>query len=555
MPLFAAEERSVYDETVAQGLAALDACLADLGDGAATVEAARRALHALRTLSAAASYRQVTAATRELAALIDAIEAGIAAESALLPGLVARLREVPASIGVTLRERPREAAPAEAPVVAVAPAEAPVVAPAEALVVAPAVAATPAADARSLGHGSVRVDQEKLDLLMRVVGELLVIRGTFPTIASKLATQHGLPAMAKEVRDAGTRFARLADELQGTVMNLRMLPIRTVLQKFPRMVRDLSRALGKEVELVLRGEQTELDKTILEKIGDPLVHTIRNAVDHGIEDPATRTAGGKPATGTVTVNAFTESGHVIVEVSDDGKGADPQVIRTKAVAKGLLTAEAAEALDDAHALELLFEPGFSTATTVTDVSGRGVGMDVVRSAVRGLHGAVTLDSRPGHGMKVTFKLPMSLIVSRGIVVRSAGGEYLVPLDSVVELVKIPATAVHGYQGQELAMIRGKLCALLALPRLFAGAARAGEAEPGQPGELAVAVLESGGARFGVIVDRFVGEAEALIKPLDARLASERTFLGTTIMGDGRVLLVLNTEQLARELGGSARGQA
>jgi two-component system chemotaxis sensor kinase CheA len=570
VPVFAEEGRSVYDETVAQGLAALEGCLRGLDDpgaGPADVGFARRALHALRTLFAAARHGRVEEAARDLAALIDAIEARVSAGVVLDPAVAARLRAVPAGIGAALRDRP---AAASAPVVArrgataamaaiaarrgstaefaAVTAESSSVTPSPVAAVAPVA---PVAEAKATGHGSVRVDQEKLDLLMRVVGELLAVRGTFPAIAGRLATQHGLPGLAKEVRDAGAHFARLADDLQGTVMSLRMLPIRTVLQKFPRMVRDLARGLGKEIELVLRGEETELDKTILEKIGDPLVHTIRNAVDHGVEDPATRVARGKPATGTITVTAYTEAGHVVVEVSDDGKGADPQVIRRKAVEKGLLTAEAAEALDDARALELLFEPGFSTAAAVTDVSGRGVGMDVVRSAVRGLHGAVTIDNQPGLGMKVTFKLPMSLIVSRGIVVQIAGGEYLVPLDSVVELVKVPAADIHGYQGQELAMIRGRLCALLALPRLFGGAARVAEA-----GELAVAVLEAGGARFGVIVDRFVGEAEALVKPLDARLASERTFLGTTIMGDGRVLLVVNPEQLAKELGGGgARAQA
>jgi two-component system chemotaxis sensor kinase CheA len=261
-----------------------------------------------------------------------------------------------------------------------------------------------------------------------------------------------------------------------------------------------------------------------------------------------RVAQGKPAAGTITVRAFTEASGVVIEVSDDGKGIDPAVIRRKALERGVITEEVADSLDDARSLDLIFEPGFSTAEKVTDVSGRGVGMDVVRSSIRNVHGQVVLDSRPGQGMKVTLRLPLSLMVSRGMVVEAGGSEYLLPLESVIEMVRIREDAVRTFQRQGMVGIRGRLCPLLVLADVFREAGRAAAGSTPDPRrELSVVVLEVHGVRFGAVVDRFVGEAEALVKPLDGRFEGVRLFLGATIMGDGRVLLVVNPVQLREEL--------
>jgi len=397
----------------------------------------------------------------------------------------------------------------------------------------------------SASPSTIRIDQNKLDGLMRVVGELLVARGAFPLLIRKLSDGADSAGLAKDLKDAGSNISRIADELQSSVMSIRMLPIKTVFQKFPRLVRDLARSLGKEVRLVIEGEGIELDKTIIEQIGDPLVHVIRNAVDHGIELPDERRAQGKEASGLLTLRAVNEAGRVVIEVSDDGRGLDSQALKRKAVEKGLLTSDAAAAMSDEAAFQLVFLPGLTTAAKVTDVSGRGVGMDVVHSNVRNLQGTTEIRSRRGHGTTFLIKLPTSLMVSKGILLEAGGQEYILPLSSIRDMVKLPQEEAHKVSGLALAQIRGAIYPIFSLAEIFG-------LTPLKTPELSVAIVEAGAVRYGLVVDKFLTEVEVLVKPLTGGLEQCKEFQGSAIMGDGRVVLVLNALE-CHSLGGIACG--
>lgn len=373
---------------------------------------------------------------------------------------------------------------------------------------------------------------------MRVVGELLVAKGSIPTLVQKLSEGEDRAIVTRLLKDAGSTISHIAEELQTSVMSIRMLPVKTVFQRFPRLVRDLARNLGKEVQLVVEGEGIELDKTILEQIGDPLVHLVRNAVDHGIETAEERVARGKGSSGRVLLRASNDSGNVILEVEDDGRGLDSQKLKRKAVEKGLITPEAAATMSHADACRLVFLPGLSTADKVTEVSGRGVGMDVVRNNILALQGTIDIGSTAGAGTKFLIKLPTSLIVSKGILLEAGGQEYILPLTSIRDMVKVPAEKIRSYKGQRLTQVRGEVYTLYSLAELF------GLPETASP-EVPIAVIESGKVRYGLIADRFVSDVEVLVKPLAGGLESCREFHGAAIMGDGRVVLVLNPLQCHR----------
>ena len=402
----------------------------------------------------------------------------------------------------------------------------------------PAATNRPPAKPQAGGPGSsaspstIRIDQDKLDRLMRVVGELLVARGAFPLLAQKLNDGATGTGMVKELKEAGSNISRIADELQASVMSIRMLPVRTVFQRFPRLVRDLARSLGKEIRLVIEGDGIELDKTILEQIGDPLVHVIRNAVDHGIEPPEERRASGKDAAGQLTLRAAQEAGGVTIEVTDDGRGLDAAALKRKAVEKGLLTPEAAAGMSEEAAFQLIFLPGLTTAAKVTDVSGRGVGMDVVRSNVRNLQGAIEIRSKRGRGTTLLIKLPTSLMISKGILLEAGAQEYILPLSSIRDMVKVPAGEAHEYRGLTLAQVRGNIYSIFSLAEVLGLA-------PAKAAELSVAIVETGAMKYGLVVDKFVSEVEVLVKPLSGGLEQCKEFQGAAIMGDGRVVLVLN----------------
>jgi two-component system chemotaxis sensor kinase CheA len=367
---------------------------------------------------------------------------------------------------------------------------------------------------------------------MRVVGELLVARGAFPLLVERLSDGGDAAAMAKELTETGSNISRIADELQATVMSVRMLPMKTVFQRFPRLVRDLARTLGKEIRLVIEGEGIELDKTILEQIGDPLVHVIRNAVDHGLEPPEERRSKGKNSTGQLTLRAIREAGGVAIEVTDDGRGLDAVALKRKAVEKGLLTLEAAAGMSEDAAFQLVFLPGLTTAAKLSDVSGRGVGMDVVRSNVRNLQGAIEIRSAAGRGTTFLMKLPTSLMISKGILLEAGAQQYILPLSSIRDMVKLPLGAVHQYQGHSLAQVRGNIYSIFGLADVLG-------LVPARTAELSIAIVEAGTVRYGLVVDKFLSEVEVLVKPLSGGLEQCKEFQGAAIMGDGRVVLVLN----------------
>jgi two-component system, chemotaxis family, sensor kinase CheA len=384
----------------------------------------------------------------------------------------------------------------------------------------------------SASPSTIRIDQNKLDRLMRVVGELLVARGAFPLLVQKISGGADGAGIAKDLKEAGSNISRIADELQTSVMSIRMLPVKTVFQRFPRLVRDLARSLGKEVRLFIEGEGIELDKTILEQIGDPLVHVIRNAVDHGLELPEERRAKGKDASGQLTLRALREAGGVAIEVTDDGRGLDADALKRKAVEKGLLTPEAAAGMNEEAAFQLVFLPGLTTAAKVTDISGRGVGMDVVRSNVRNLHGTIEIRSKRGRGTTFLIKLPTSLMISKGILLEAGGQEYILPLSSIRDMVKLPPQEAHEYGGLTLAQVRGTIYPIFSLAEMLG-------LVPAKAPELSVAIVEAGTVKYGLVVDKFLTEVEVLVKPLASGLEQCEEFQGAAIMGDGRVVLVLN----------------
>ncbi len=379
---------------------------------------------------------------------------------------------------------------------------------------------------------TIRIDQNKLDRLMRVVGELLVARGAFPLLIQRLNNGEDGGLVGKDLKEAGSDISRIADDLQSSVMSIRMLPVKTVFQKFPRLVRDLARSQGKEVRFVIEGEGIEMDKTILEQIGDPLVHLIRNAVDHGLEPPEERLARGKEACGLLTLRARYEAGGVAIEVTEDGRGLDASALKRKGLEKGLISVDAAAGMSDEAAYQLVFLPGLTTAARVTDVSGRGVGMDVVRSNVRNLHGSVEIKSKTGQGTTFLIKLPASLMISKGILLKAGGQEYIMPLGSIRDMIKLPAAEAHAYRGLTLAQVRGTIYPIFSLAGMMGLVAA-------ESTELSIAIVEAGAVKYGLVVDRFLTEVEVLVKPLAGGLEDCKEFQGAAIMGDGRVVLVLN----------------
>jgi two-component system chemotaxis sensor kinase CheA len=533
-----AGQDAAFLNTTSQCVEMIAGCFHRLeSDGQSSAPALATYLRALKTLSSAAQYHQCADLAEPLAQQIKILKAAMTAgailsteEQALLAAAFQTVRAVldrlsPATAGASdAPASPPEGNSSPVPELArnEVPADRPVSAP----------------------PSTIRIDQNKLDLLMRIVGELLVARGAFPLLVQKLHDGADGAAVGKDLKEAGSTISRIADELQSSVMAIRMLPVKTVFQRFPRLVRDLARSQGKEVRLIIEGESIELDKTIVEQIGDPLVHLMRNAVDHGLETPADRLAKGKEAAGQLILRAINEAGGVTIEVSDDGRGLDATALKRKAVEKGLLTMEAAAAMSEEEAFQLIFLPGLSTAAKVTDVSGRGVGMDVVRANVRNLQGVIQIRSKPGLGSTLLIKLPASLMVSKGILLQAGTQEYILPLSNIRDMVKLPPQEVHRYRGLTLAQVRGTTYSVFSLAALL-GLDSAPSTGHGTTEELSVVIVEAGAVRYGLLVDRFLSEVEVLVKPLNGGLEQCREFQGAAILGDGRVVLVLNALECHR----------
>ncbi len=390
------------------------------------------------------------------------------------------------------------------------------------------------AAAASSDHGSIRVGVDKVDALINMMGELVITQSMLSDIG-----EHFDDSQLERLREGLSQLERNTRELQESVMGIRMLPIASVFNRFPRLVRDLELKLGKQVRLELHGEHTELDKTVLEKIGDPLGHLVRNAIDHGLETPGQRRAAGKPETGTLRLDAYHEGGTIVVRVSDDGAGLNRAAIVSKAEQRGLI--QAGQELDDADVAELIFQPGFSTADQATDLSGRGVGMDVVRRNVRGLGGSVSVRSQSGKGSVFTIALPLTLAIIDGLVTVVGGERYIVPLISIVESLQLRPGLVRKIAGGgELFQFRDAYLPIVRLHRAFGCAAAVTDVERG-----IVVVVEGEGRRVGLLVDDLLGQQQAVVKSLEAHYQRVQGISGATILCDGAVALIVDVVGVVR----------
>lgn len=386
---------------------------------------------------------------------------------------------------------------------------------------------------------SIRVSGEKLDRLMNVIGELAITKNVFSQIARKLIMEHNLPHVSREVKDAGQFVNRISAELEDAIMAMRMTEVRTAFQKYPRIIRDIAIKTGKQIVLIMEGEDTELDKNIIEQIGDPLLHLVRNSGDHGIETVEERQAVGKAPQGNVWLRAYNRGKYVIIEVEDDGRGMNPEKLKGKAVEKGFITDKDAAEMSDEQAFQLIFLPGFSMAKNVTEISGRGVGMDVVRSNITALQGTIKITSHLGTGSKITMQLPLTLMVSRGLVVEVQHQLLVMPLDNVFETVKVPANQLVQRRGQRMLYHRGEVLGVVSLAELL----KMPVCE--LPDYLPVVIVTDGQSKVAMIVDKLLNEQDILVKPLPEYLSAINGMGGATIMGDGKVALVLNPLELVQ----------
>lgn len=398
-------------------------------------------------------------------------------------------------------------------------------------------AAAQAGKAAPQAETTVRVDTQRLDDIMNMVGELVLVRNRLATLKVSMADE--------ELANAVGNLDVVTADLQLAVMKTRMQPVKKVFGRFPRVVRDLARNLNKEVDLEMHGEETDLDKNLVEALADPLVHLVRNSVDHGIEVPAERLAAGKSRRGKVVLSAAQEGDHILLSIEDDGKGMDPDVLRRKAVEKGMMDEEAAARLDDRDCYNLIFHPGFSTKVEISDVSGRGVGMDVVKTRIAQMNGTVEIDSHLGRGSKIIIKLPLTLAILPTLMVVLGDQPFALPLASVVEIFNLDLSRTNTVDGQLTIRVRNRALPLFYLRKWLVQSQAAtqsyGKEHPGH-----VVVVNVSGVQVGLVVDCLVGQEEVVIKPLGALLQGLDGMAGATITGDGKIALILDVPGLMRK---------
>ena len=385
---------------------------------------------------------------------------------------------------------------------------------------------------------TIRVPEAKLDLLMNLVSELVINRGAFFSISQRLDSGYDISRLSREMKEATQTMRRITAELQTTVTDLHMLPIKTLFSKFPRLVRDISREKGKKINLEISGEETQLDKMMIEKMSDPLIHLIRNAIDHGIESPGEREKKGKPVPGTIKLSASQEGETVIIQVEDDGRGMDPELIRQMAVKKGIIDRERAKLLDKKRCLDLIFLPGFSTARKVTDISGRGVGMDVVRDAVEKLKGEIEVDTELNRGTRFTIKLPLTMAIVNVLLIEVANQLFALPLSSIRETLKISSDKINKIINKEVTLLRGDVLGVVNLTDLLRLPNNKRKKE-----KIPVVVIQSGGKNLGLVVDELYKQEEIVIKPLEGVIADTPALAGAAILGDGKIIPILDPQQL------------
>lgn len=388
---------------------------------------------------------------------------------------------------------------------------------------------------------TVRIDVDRLDTLANLVGELVIDRNRIRQIASTLHPRYEGDDLMTSLAETSMHVAKVVDELSDSIMQVRMLPIGTLFSKFPRLVRDLARSTGKSVNFVLEGEETEIDRSVVEKIKDPLIHLIRNAVDHAIEPPERRRERGKPEAGLVRLSAHHEHGHIVMTVADDGRGIDPDLIRESAVRKGIISGEAGEGMSGAESLDLVFAAGVSTATDTTEVSGRGVGLDVVRREIEALNGLVEIDTSIGIGTTFTLRLPLTLATFRGLLMESAKTTYAVPLGYVQETLRPEPGSIRTVMGRRVLNLRGDIMPLLRLHEIC----RTGPENGRQGSDAFVVVVKAGDRPLGLSVDALVEQQEIVVKSLGGPVRKANGIAGASILGDGQVVLILDVLSLVK----------
>jgi two-component system chemotaxis sensor kinase CheA len=411
---------------------------------------------------------------------------------------------------------------------------------------------------RATAHQTIRVDIDRLDMLLNLVGELVINRTRISDIAGTLertlSDKNGssqlnghaktIAPLSKDLTESSALLARTTNEIQESIMKVRMVPIGQVFDRFPRLVRDVAKARGKEVHLQISGAETDLDKTIVDEVGDPLMHLLRNCVDHGIEAPGVREQRGKSRVGTIALNAYHEGNQIIIEVTDDGDGINLEAVRARGIKQGLISPD--DRLTDREIIELIFTPGFSTAEVISDVSGRGVGMDVVKKNITRLKGVFDVNSEAGAGTKFTIKLPLTLAIIQALLVRVANELYSIPLDSVIESQRIEMRDVRTVHGSEVITLRGQVVPLVRVADFFE---LTGERDPDK---VMIVIVGLQGRQIGLVVDSFQGEQEIVIKPLSDVVGRIPGISGATILGNGSISLIIDVHSLVTEVYASGR---
>jgi len=547
-----AELVGIYLEDAREHLAVLDATLLRLEREGHDPEVAASLLGPLHTLKGNSGMMGFTGVKDYIHRLEEvfarardgALVLGPAALDRLLEGATA-LREAVES-ACTAGDEARDLAPEKAALGALLDAAAARPAPAAATPEPARAGKVPEAATLAPTRSSmVRVDFAKLDHLLNLVGELIVHRTKLSELARQVAVL--APGAGPELLASVHQVAGVSTQLQETIMDVRMLPLRYVFERFPRLVRDLAHQQGKRVELVLQGEDTRVDKAVIDELGEPLVHLIRNAVDHGIEPPAVRAARGKPPTGTILLSAAQESNQVVITLVDDGGGIDAAEVRRRALQRGIVRAD--EALTDRDAIQLIFTEGFSTARTITDVSGRGVGLDVVVRSMEQLNGLIEAETIPGAGTKFTLQLPLTLAIITVLMIEVGGAVYALPSGAVVESLRYPKSEVVRIGGRDTLRVRDRIVPLVHLAELF------GVSEAGGDDSYAV-IVGRGEKRLGLTVGRLRGQQDVVIKALDPVIAEAVIGIaGATILGDGRVVLILDVASLFEGRRARSRGRA
>ncbi|MBR5116272.1 MAG: chemotaxis protein CheA, partial [Lachnospiraceae bacterium] len=379
---------------------------------------------------------------------------------------------------------------------------------------------------------TVRVDIDKLDVLMNLVSELIIAKNSLISAATSEKGDNG------SVNEQIEYLESVTTNLHESVMKVRMVPIDSVTQKFPRMIRDLNRSLGKPMELTMTGEDTEMDRTVVDEIGDPLMHLLRNSADHGIEPPEERVAAGKPETGQIFLHAYQDGNNVVIEVGDDGRGIDAEAVKQRAIERGVITPEQGEAMSEKAIIGLLFNAGFSTAKVVSEISGRGVGLDVVKSKVESLNGEVDVRTKLGEGSTWIIRLPVTMAIIQALMVKVGGETYAIPLDSIQIIEDVAPNEIKLVQNKEVINLRGSVTPLIRLSESL-------DVQSNQPenSNMVVVIVRKGDQQAGLVIDEMLGQLEIVIKPLGKYTSKCKFISGATILGDGEIALILDTNAL------------